>query len=116
MKKETNYFNLDPTEGFGEPLSEDEIFEGNTLFLKFMDFDYDKSRKWIINCALYDKSYTELMKVALKINTFWDKECSPINGIKAIYMHMIFKQIMDFNYFYRRTVKFIKEYYKFLEE
>ena len=81
-----------------------------------MDFDYKKTRKWIVECAQYDRSYGELMRVASKIDTFWDDKSSWINGKKFDYKHMMFHQVMDFNYFYRRTVKFVKEYYQWLSE
>lgn len=97
-------------------LSEEEIFEGNSLLLKFMDLDCKKSRKWIIKCAQYDRSYGELMRVASKIDTFWDDKMTWINGKKSDYKHMMFHQVMDFSYFYRRTVKFVKEYYQWLSE
>ena len=68
MKK---YFNEKNTgDSKPEPLTVDEKLKGNRVLLGFMDFDNQKSDKWIIDCGKYDRSYDELMEVAHKINTF----------------------------------------------
>jgi|GEM_PF-2695813 len=95
------------------PLSKEEILKGNALLLRFMDFDEEKSEQWIIKCALYNRSYDELMKVALKIDLFFDKDSLSLNNCSFQYKHMMFHQVMNFNYLYRRTVKFTEEYFNF---
>ncbi len=81
-----------------------------------MNLESEKTDKWILECANYDRSYNDLMEVARKIDTFWSKEMDWINGKKFEYKHMMFHQVLDFNYFYRRTVSFVENYYKWLEE
>ncbi len=95
-------------------LTKEEILKGNKLFLRFMDFDDNKSPKWIIECALYDRSWDELMKVALKILSFWTEEGSELNSLRFEYKHLMFHQVMDFNFLYRRTMRFVEKYYQWL--
>jgi|SRR3989337_3727754 len=114
MKK---YFNEKNTgDSKPEPLTVDEKLKGNRVLLGFMDFDNQKSDKWIIDCGKYDRSYDELMKVAHKINTFFSDKSSRLNGKRFDYKHMMFHQIMDFNYFYRKTVEFVEVYNNWLSE
>jgi hypothetical protein len=112
-KQIKNFFTLKVEKS--APLTKEEIIEGNTLLLKFMEFDCDKSEEWILNCALYDKSYSELMSVALKIETFYDENYGSMNASKFNYRHMMFHEILDLSIFYRKTVKFVKEYFDFIE-
>lgn len=61
------------------PLTKDEILKGNRLFLRFMGYDHEKSEEWITECALYNKSWDELMNVALKIASFETEVSSEMN-------------------------------------
>ncbi len=111
----TNYFHPEYINELGKnPLSQDEKLKGNKLFLKFMDLDDTKSDKWIIDCALYDQSWDELMKIALKITSFWTENSSDMNGLRFKYKHMMFHQIMDFNFLYRQSMAFVEAYNEWL--
>lgn len=93
-----------------EKLSDEEKIYGNKLLLKFMDFDCDKSDKWIINCSLYDRSYDELLKVAFKISKF---EYPPefegqINKEVYMYNELTLSEIANLPNFYRKTVHIVR--------
>ncbi len=116
MNKENLFHPEELTDLDRNPLTQAEILEGNKIFLKFMGLDNDKSDKWIIEYALYDRSWDELMKVARKIFSFWDEAISDLNVDRHNYKHLMFHQVMYRNDFYRKTVIFVKKYYEVYDE
>lgn len=92
-------------------LSSEEILEGNRLLLGFMEFDTNKSDRWIIECSLYDRSWDEIMKVAEKISTTYGEYSDGINSRIFYFKHMMFHEIIgNRNYLYKRCVNWVKHY------
>jgi hypothetical protein len=112
-----NYFHSALIKGLQKyPLTQQEILEGNRLFLKFMELDSEKSEEWIRDCAQYDKSWDKLMEVALKIFSFWAENGSDINGLRSQYKHLMFHEVLNFNNLYRRSIKFVEQYNEWLSQ
>lgn len=94
-------------------LSEEDILEGNKLMLWFTGLDTGKPDKWIIECALFDRSWDELMKVSEKISKTYGDYSDGINGRTFNFKHMMFHEIIgNRNFLYRRCVEWLKHYRK----
>jgi hypothetical protein len=54
------------------------------------------------------------MMVALRIDSFWTEEGSEINAERFNFRHLMFHQVMNFNFLYRRCMDFVEKYYNWL--
>ncbi|MBP9765863.1 MAG: hypothetical protein KBD12_01345 [Candidatus Pacebacteria bacterium] len=98
------------------PLTKNETLEGNKLFLQFCGLDYQKSDEWIINCAGYDRSWEELMKIPEKIVSIWDENSGDYNSLRFRFKHMVFHEFMGRKeVLYRKCVEIVKKYFELLQ-
>lgn len=99
-----------------DPLSNEEIAEGNALFLEFLNLVKPLPNE--IEAAEFHLSYDKLIEVSVKIETFGVERSSDapmwINVKRFNYKHQMFHEILYFNDFYRSTVKFVKHYFRWL--